>query len=207
MRPHLGDHICEVGAGIGNLTRFFLNTKRLVCIEPEKEYWPSLQALSAVHRNITVARCGIETYTAFLQNSELFDSVVCVNVLEHIREHSDALCLMGQLARPGGAILLYVPACPWAYGLLDKSLGHFRRYAKKQLKHMAKTTGLRVLKCHYVNFLGAFGWWWFSRVRKHSEIAARRVRFIDRYVPYISALERILPVFVGQSLYCVLQKK
>ena len=206
MRPFLGDVLCEVGAGIGNLTRFFLNARRLVCIEPEPEYWDTLQQLSAIHRNITVARCGIEAFIAGRNSSERFDSVVCVNVLEHIQEQEHALRMMTNLLRPQGVVLLYVPACPWAYGRLDEALGHYRRYSKKQVKHLAHVCRLRLVQCRYVNCIGAFGWWWHSRVRKNAEIKPGPVRSFDRFVPYISALEHFLPLVVGQSLFAVLQQ-
>jgi SAM-dependent methyltransferase len=207
LRPFLGDHICEVGAGTGNLTRFFLSAKRLTVVEPEEAYCAALRELSSVHLNLTVLQCRIEDYALHMSNRDLADSVVCVNVLEHILEHVDVLAGMAKVAKPEGSILLYVPACPWAFGETDRALGHYRRYSKRGLRRIARQSNLRVIASRYVNFIGAFGWWWCSRIRRRPEIDPSSARFVDRCVPYVSALERLLPPIVGQSLFAVLKKE
>ena len=141
------------------------------------------------------------------RSTGLADSVVCGNVLEHIEEHGEALALMSTMVKPEGCVLLYVPAAPWAFGSVDEVLGHYRRYSKRGIDRLAGESGLRVVASRYVNMLGAFGWWWCSRVRRQTEIEPRNVRLIDRYVPYISAIERLFPPVVGQSLFAVLKKE
>jgi SAM-dependent methyltransferase len=206
LRPFLGSHICEVGAGIGNLTRFFLSAKQLACIEPESEFCAALNELASRHLNMRVFQKQLEDPTLRMSDILSADSVVCVNVLEHIQDHGEALRMMAAMAKPDGSILLYVPACPWAFGALDRALGHYRRYSKKGLEELAQNCGLHVLMSRYVNFIGVFGWWWYSRVLAKTEISNENARFVDRYVPYISAVERIFPPMVGQSLFAVLKK-
>ena len=205
LRPFLGDSICEVGAGIGNLSRFFLNADRLIAIEPEAKYLKALCKLSDVHLNMSVHECGIEDYV--LKDHNQVDSVVCVNVLEHIDDDAAMLEKFASMLNPGGVILLYVPACSWAYGEIDKALGHYRRYSKHGLKELAHSCGLDVVTNRYVNFVGAFGWWWCSRVRKHTDIKRDNVKLVDRFVPYLSAAEKLVKPVVGQSLFMAFKKK
>ncbi len=206
LRPFLGDSICEIGAGTGNLSRFMLNSTKLVCIEPEPEYASDLRALSSVHLNMSLFAGSLEDYASHEPRTELVDSIVCVNVLEHIKEDAAALRMMGTLVKPNGVILIFVPACPWAFGALDLALGHYRRYTRKSLVAVVRESQLQVVRSQYVNFIGAFAWWWYSRVRGNVKIDAKGARLFDRFVPYVSAVERLVPTSVGQSLFVALKK-
>lgn len=206
LRPSLGDAVCEVGAGTGNLTQFFLSSKRVLCIEPEAEYCDALRKLAAVHSNLEVHPGGLEDCARAGKGGAEFDAVVCVNVLEHIEDDGQALGQMKALLKDGGRVLLYVPAAPWAYGQLDRRLGHHRRYSKRRVRGLSKACGLAVERCIYVNFIGVFGWFLHSRILKRDVIDPESARFVDRLVPYLSAMERLLPPLTGQSLFAVLKK-
>ncbi len=202
-RPWLGEAVLEVGAGIGNLTQFLLGARRVVCVEPEAEYQPRLQAMAEVHRNLEVHGCPVQEIPPSVRD---LDSALCVNVLEHIRDDGEALALMAARVRPGGAVVLYVPAVPWAYGEMDARLGHFRRYRKSDLRALARRTGMDLVRLRHVNFIGLLGWWWAGRVRKEAVIDPGKARVMDRLVPYVSAVERLIPPLAGQSLLAVFRK-
>lgn len=202
-RPWLGTRILEVGAGTGNLTQFMLGAEKLVCIEPEPDYQPKLDQIRATHLNTRVYQVPVQDMPA---EEKDFDAAICVNVLEHIEDDTDALKAMAARLRTGGHVVLYVPATPWAYGALDAQLGHFRRYTKPMARKLADECGLQIVLSRYINVIGLFGWWWSGRVRKETLIDPRKARLMDRMVPFISALERIFPVPVGQSLLVVMQR-
>lgn len=206
LRRHIGRRLCEVGAGTGNLTQFFLNLEHVLCIEPEEEYCEVLRHMAAIHANLTVCPGHLQACASKPGVAGAFDTVVCVNVLEHIEDDIQALREMTGFLQDGGRVLLYVPAAPWAYGRLDAELGHFRRYSKRRIRRLARECGLILRQCQYVNFIGAFGWWWHSRVLRREVISPESARFVDRLVPYLSALERLVPLWTGQSLFAVLQK-
>ena len=182
-----------------------MNADRLIAIEPEEKYSQTLHKLRDVHLNMSVHECGIEDYT--LHDKELVDSVVCVNVLEHIENDAAMLEKFASMLNPGGIILIYVPACSWAFGEIDKALGHYRRYSKRGLRELADRCGLDVVSSRYVNFIGAFGWWWCSRFRKQTDIKRDNVKLVDRFVPYLSAAEKLIKPIVGQSLFMAFKKK
>ena len=206
LRPFLGRTLCEVGAGTGNLTQFFLNLDQILCIEPEPGFRETLERMAAVHSNVRVLGGGLEDCAQLAEPAGAYDAVVCVNVLEHIEDDGQALRQMMELLQPGGRILLYVPAAPWAFGLLDAKLGHYRRYSRRRIRDLARACALQLEKCVYVNFIGAFGWCLHARILKKTVISPESARFVDRLVPYISAVERLLPPLTGQSIFAVLKK-
>lgn len=207
IRPYLGDTLIEVGSGQGNITRFLLCHKEVVCLEPNKEYKRRLDSLAAVHLNLRVIEAGDEALDGKWALDNHFDTVVCLNVLEHIEDDLQAMKRFRGILGNGGRILLYVPACPWAFGEIDRNLGHYRRYSKRGLVEMAGTAGFSVIKCHAVNFLGAFGWWWASRVKRETHIDRKKAAMVDRVVPIISAVEKIARPLIGQSILLVAEKK
>lgn len=206
LRPHIGENVLEVGAGIGNLTRFLLPHARVVCLEPDAGYATALRHLSSVHHNLLVVQAGIHDEETVPFRDGTFDTVLCVNVLEHIEDDADAVRLMMSCLRTGGRLLLYVPACPFVFGALDAGLGHFRRYSRRALRLLAKTGGGKMESCRFVNMPGLFGWFWASRVSRDTHIEPRKARFVDRLAPYLSAAERLIPPPIGQSLLAVIEK-
>ena len=206
LRGNLGETICEVGAGTGNLTRFFLEAKRLLCLEPQIEYFDSLQKLAVTHLNLEVCNGDLDFWLREHQGGE-FDSVVCVNVLEHIQDDLRAIMQMKEMLKKEGRVILYVPAAPWAYGQLDRALGHHRRYSKRMIMNLAQSGGLEIKKMLYVNFVGIFGWFLHACVLKREVISPHSARVIDRLVPYMSAIEKILPIPVGQSILAIMLNK
>jgi SAM-dependent methyltransferase len=204
LRPHIGENVLEVGAGVGNLTRFLLDRKRVVCLEPDPAYAAALRALAQTHRNLQIIQSGLAEDEPAVVPGATFDTVLCVNVLEHIRNDAAGLRSMLACLEPGGRLLLYVPACPFAFGTLDASLGHYRRYSRKSLRRLVATTGASLRLCRFVNMPGFFGWFWASRVSRDTRIEPSKARFVDRLAPYISAAERIIPPPIGQSLFAVI---
>lgn len=203
-RPWLGYEVLEVGAGIGNLTQFLLSAKRVVCLEPEDAYRPCLEKMAAIHKNVRYYTVPVEDISI---NEQPFSSVLCVNVLEHIEDDEAALRTMVSRLREGGHLVLYVPALSWAYGAMDANLGHCRRYNKGRIRMLARRNDLSIARMSYVNAPGLFGWWWAGRIRKESLIDPRKARIMDSLVPYVSALERLFPPIIGQSLLAVLKKE
>jgi len=202
-RRWLGDRILEVGAGTGNLTQFMLGASKLVCIEPEPDYQAKLQQIQSIHLNTKIYPVPVQDMPA---EEKDFDSAICVNVLEHIEDDAKALKSMADRLKSGGHVILYVPATGWAYGALDKQLGHFRRYNKPMARALARACGLEIVRMRYVNLIGLFGWWWSGRIMKETLIDPAKARFMDRLVPFISAAERIIPIPVGQSLLVVFRR-
>ena len=205
IRPWLGGNVLEIGSGPGNMTRFLFDRECLVCVEPSAVYCKNLDKLSQVHLNISVVRGDDSVLETMKSNS--YDTVVCLNVLEHIEDDARAIQRFNRVLKDGGHLVLYVPACSWAYGVIDKNLDHYCRYNRRLLQELMDGEGFDVVKCHYVNFIGLWGWVWSSRICGDSYIHPEKARFVDRLVPFISAIERVVRPFVGQSLFLVGKKR
>ena len=203
VRDHLGPTIVEVGAGVGNITQFLLNAERVVCLEPFEPYREYLARRFAKHLNVEISPSRIEECPNARADAGDFDSVLCLNVLEHIADDVEALRRMRQLLRPDGRAIVLVPALGVLYGQMDRAMGHLRRYTLGSLKRAFHAAGLKPVWGRYMNLAGALGWWWAGRVMKKSQLSASKARMFNRLVPIFSAVERLVPVPVGQSVVVV----
>jgi SAM-dependent methyltransferase len=133
---------------------------------------------------------------------ERLDTVICLNVLEHVRDDMLSLASVHRLLQPGGRLVLLVPAMPSLYGTLDRALGHFRRYTAAELRHVFAAAGFRLRHLEYFNLAGVPGWWLTGRVLKRTLIPTGSLRLYDALVP-LFRLERFLPWRLGQSLIAI----
>jgi SAM-dependent methyltransferase len=201
VRRWIGHHVLEVGSGIGNLSRFLLDRRRLVLTDAASDYLDRLSERFGSHPNVAIARLCLPTVDGPVA-AERFDSIVCLNVLEHIADDLGSLRGMRGLLSPGGRLVLLVPALPALYGSLDRALGHVRRYTAKELRAKFKDTGLELRHLEYFNLAGIPGWWVTGRVLRREVIPQASLRVYDALVP-LFRLERLLPWRVGQSLIAI----
>lgn len=207
MRPYIGDNVVEVGSGPGNLTRFLLSATQLVCIEPDKNFVEKLAHLCSEHHNISVHHKFLDEIVIEKERGYPFDTVLSANVLEHIPDDRLALEQMADFLKPGGRLIVFVPALQWAYGAMDDELGHCRRYSRSDLEKLFEYINMNVVSIRYFNMIGALGWWWSGRIKKERFIDPAKARFMDRMVPYVSAIERLVPPLFGQSVVGVAVKE
>lgn len=203
IRPFVHGSVCEVGCGIGNITQFLLNQERVVCLDPHAPSLLTAQHRFANHSNLMFHPHRLQR----LPNDDLpagsFGSVICLNVLEHIDDDVDALTRMRRLCRPDGRVVILVPAHMLAYGAMDRSFGHCRRYNRSSLRRVFQSAGLNIVYASYMNAVGLLGWLWEGRVMRRSCISVSVARRFDRFVPFLDALERIVQFPFGQSLVMV----
>jgi len=203
--PFLGRNVLEVGAGIGTITRDLCRApvERWVALEPDPKMAARLGAERRAGRLPPACEplCGT---IAMLGPEERFDTVIYIDVLEHIEDDREALRRMSAILQPGGVIVLLVPAFPALYGPIDKQLGHHRRYTRKSLRKLAAAAGLHVKSAHYMNAIGFFGWWINAHLLRREAQSASQIGIFDRYiVPLSSRLEGLVPPPFGQSLLAV----
>ena len=200
--PHLGADVLEIGAGHGDLTDLFARGRsRYVatdisdwCLDALHERFPEGSA-------VEVRALDLDTYDP---GDERFDSIVMVNVLEHIEDDGAALRKLHEALRPGGRIVLYVPAYMLLYSKFDQKIGHYRRYTKRNLTELLRASGLRPIDTRYVNSIGAPGWFLWVRVLGRASSDDVTVGACDRIVvPAARVFEdRWAPPF-GLSVFAV----
>jgi SAM-dependent methyltransferase len=132
------------------------------------------------------------------------DSVVAMNVLEHIEDDVQALRDLAAVVWPGGRIILWVPAYMQLYGDFDRTVGHFRRYTPTTMHAAIEGAGLRVQHMRRVNMLGAVAWWIAVRAGRARRADSRLVWLYDNLlIPVSRLIEAVVPPPFGQSLLCV----
>jgi SAM-dependent methyltransferase len=197
--PYMGRRVLDAGAGIGTFTELAAPGREVVALEPDPELAPVLRRRMEALQNVTVVEGTAE------QVDGEFDSVVCMNVLEHIPDDEAALRRFHDVLRPGGRLLLLVPAHPALYGGIDRAVAHERRYAKVGLREKLVGAGFGVERLRYVNPLGALGWLVSSRLRNREQVPEGPLLLYDRLVPILRQLDRV-DVGVGLSLWAVARR-
>jgi SAM-dependent methyltransferase len=212
FRPFLGKRIIEVGAGTGSFSELLLGTgpQRLDAIEPSANMYPLLaeHVRQIDTRNIARAHHGTLTERAeTIQRAGSPDSVIYVNVLEHLEDDAAELAAIYSLLRPGGHALMFVPANPWLMGSMDRELGHFRRYTMNDLRKKCETAGFRIRLAFHFDFLGIAPWWLRYCLLRSRKMEPTAVRLYDRYVvPLSRAFERVIRPPVGKNIVLVARK-
>jgi 2-polyprenyl-3-methyl-5-hydroxy-6-metoxy-1,4-benzoquinol methylase len=140
-----------------------------------------------------------------------FDTVVSINVLEHIAADVAAVQNLSSVLRPGGRLILYVPAMPCLHGTLDEAAGHHRRYTLPGLRTLVEAAGHCVIRARYMNAVSAVGWWINGRLIKQRDLSARsmssQIRLYDRFLlPLTRLVDQFASRFFGQSLLVVGEK-
>ena len=200
--PYLGRRIVEIGAGSGTFSQLLLDRKdtaQLVLFEAAANLLPLLRG------RFTDPRVQLQWGpfdSSVLTHSP--DSVVLVNVLEHIRDDDLLLSQIYSSLRKGGSLLLFVPACKWNYGTLDEAFDHYRRYTGPELERKIHKAGFRLERRRYINLMGIVSWFLAGKVLRQKTIKASQVRWYDRWIiPWSFKLEELCAPPAGQSLLAV----
>jgi SAM-dependent methyltransferase len=206
-KPYLGQRVIETGCGAGNFTGHLADRDLVVSMDVVEECVERARVRFAGHANMQFRHLDVQD-PAFLDlKPARADTVVCLNVLEHVRDDRLALRHMHRVLIQGGRAVFLLPAFESLYGPIDHNLGHFRRYSKAAWLKMAEETGFRVRRLRYFNFLGFFGWWMNSHVLRREMQSAAQIDWFDRLaVPVESRMERWIEPPVGQSIFTVLEK-
>jgi len=199
--PYLGDNPIEIGSGLGDYAiEWAEHLPRFTATEADPDRLVLLKERMADHPNIDVRQMLLPAADA----SGEYSAAVSYNVLEHIEDHVGALRSMAELVRPGGRIILIVPAFMFAMSQVDIATGHIRRYTKKSMRAAMTAAGLRIEKLHYANALGLIGYYGATSIFKLAPKEGPMVKVYDSLVlPVTKAAERVVKPPFGQSVFVV----
>jgi SAM-dependent methyltransferase len=206
MQPHLGERILEAGTGVGNLTRHLLKKERLVGVDVDGFYVQTLDRRWGHLANFEVLEGDLQDPGLYEKlEASAFDSVLCVNVLEHL-DHPDR-CLEGfhRVLRDGGKAIVLVPAHQWLFSRVDRAIEHRQRYEREQLEALMSGGGLLVEEIYEFNRLGVLGWL-FNKATGRTTIRRWQARMFSLLLPLAKIVERVefLP---GLSLVAIARKE
>src|SRR5688572_11961648 len=159
IAPYVGNRVLEVGAGIGNMTRVLYGRDLIVATDIELPYLHILRNRFSRNPTIRVEKLDLNSDDYLALKKYEFDTVVCLNVLEHIENDERALHHLWDVLTPGGKLLLFVPADQKLFGTMDTQVGHYRRYSREGLTKIIEAAGFVAEKVTYQNVFGRFGWW------------------------------------------------
>ena len=208
----LGDDIVEVGAGIGSFSEMLAAKKpsSLSLVEPSGMYKQLAERFPG-SRNGT----QVETYNAIfaeaasaIEAKHKPDSIIYINVLEHVEDDLGELKLMHDTLKNGGRCLIFVPALMLLYGNFDRTLGHFRRYGKGELEDKCRKAGFKILNSRYFDFAGVLPWFIKYRLLRSEELGGGAVELYDKLVvPVFKRVESVVNVPVGKNILLIAEKE
>lgn len=205
--PGVGRRIIEVGAGTGNITQFLCAGRReVLATDVVPSYRRELETAFANRPNVRVGQFDLNKSAPADYVAEGFDTVVCLNVLEHIEDDLFALEQMNAVLVPGGKLLLLVPAHQLLYGEFDRAVGHFRRYSKRALKERLQSVGFRVQELKFFSMLAMLPWFINGRLLKRDYLPPNQADLANRLVPLLK-LEKLIGPPCGISLVAIAEKQ
>lgn len=202
IKPFLGSEVAEVGAGLGGTTRILLadgaRHLRWVCLEPDVELAEQIDQLPNF--------CEVHCSTLEPLPDSSFDSILYIDVLEHIEHDRAELESALRRLRPGGHLVVLSPAHQFLFSPFDQAIGHFRRYSRAGLTACGPA-GSRLVRARYLDSLGFFLSLANSRLLRQSMPTPRQIAFWDSVVVPISRwLDPLLGYHFGKTVLCVWRK-
>jgi SAM-dependent methyltransferase len=197
-RYSVGGQALDHGAGAGTFaTPLSHDEMNVLCMEPDNDLRAELaqSGLDVAASLEEIATCSV-------------DYAYSLNVLEHIKNDREAILDLYRCLKPGGRLLLYVPAFQVLYSQMDHHVGHFRRYRRKPLMQLLQTAGFEVSRAFYVDSLGFLATLVYKLVGDRSgSVSSRSVALYDSAVFPLSRIIDFLGVgSFGKNLAIVATK-
>ncbi len=205
VERYLGQRVMEIGSGIGNISRHLLGRERVLLTDVSEHYLGALEKSFSSRPEVRIGRFDLSSGEPSYHDEKI-DSIVCMNVLEHVENDMASLKNLHDTLVPGGRLMLLVPAHQFLFNSLDKALGHFRRYNKQNLTEKLAKTGFKTETIFYFNRLATLGWWWNGNVLKKTLLPSGQLGLFGKLVPFISKLDNWSHLPFGISVIAVAQK-
>ena len=204
IKPYMKGKICEIGAGTGTFSDIFSRDGFTVtAIDYNGEY---LKIINQKNKNIKTFLFDMQSKSIPTALTGKFDTIVILNVLEHLSDHVLAMSHLNKMLKNGGTLIALVPSFQIAFGSIDKYLSHFRRYNKDSFIRLATSNSFKIIFNRYINLLGLCGWFINARLFKLKSISNFQVKIFDFVSRPLLIIEKYIPPPMGLSLICVATK-
>lgn len=207
IEPYLGDEVLDVGAGIGATATNLRHRTYKTWIELEPDPKLAERIVHGQERGNVPASCEVRVGTASdLSDDELFDTVLYIDVLEHIEDDRKELENIAQHVKPHGHVVVLLPAHQYLYTEFDRQVGHYRRYDKKQLRAI-KPDNLEIVCLKYVDSVGLLASLSNKLFIKTANPTSTQVQIWDQVmVPLSRLLDPLMGHTLGKSILSVYKK-
>ena len=208
IRPFLGKRILEVGSGIGNFSEKFLKESELVVFltDCDEKYIRILRERFGDEPHVKIFPYDLNCPHPDITGMNI-DTVVCLNVLEHVQQEEYALGQLHEILSDGGRLILQLPAHRWLYGSLDRELGHYRRYEWEETHVLMEKLGFVIEDIFFFNLFGVPGWFVNSRLLKRRILPGGQLKLFNLLAPLFILTEKALRPPIGLSLFCIARKE
>jgi SAM-dependent methyltransferase len=208
IRRHIGNRILEVGAGIGSNTFVLkdVECERWVCIEPDSVLCKKIEdkkRSGLLSNKIEVINGTISDIPDF----EKFDTILYLDVLEHIENDSAELRVAFNLLSDNGKIIILSPAHNFLFSPFDQKIGHFRRYNKKDITEIIPEKA-SLLELKYFDSIGLFASLGNKLILKKADPSNAQIAFWDRaIIPISRFVDPLIAYSAGKSILAIIEKK
>jgi len=206
VRPFCGKRLLEIGSGTGNLTRRLVPRDHYVASDVNPLYLHTLQTLTTDRPYLTAQFCDVTQLSTFPRIDGGFDTVVCLNVVEHVDDDKAALENIRRVLADNGRAIVLVPQGPWLFGSLDEVLGHKRRYDERALRKVAADAGFQVRAIVPFNRASSIPWWLSGRVLRRRTFSILQMVLVNWLTPLFRLVDGWLPL-PPLSLIAVLEQR
>jgi SAM-dependent methyltransferase len=207
LRPHLGDTVLELGAGIGNLSGRLMGKKlRYVAAEKDPLYLHSLQNRFLRTPNVDVQTVDPDVADDYKQFASSVETGLCVNVLEYSDDPAAMLRSLRSTVKRGGNAIVLAPQSQSLFGTVDQTLGHKRRFSESELREMLDKAGFTVERVLQVNKVGKPAWWLYSKVLGKRSISKLTLKIFDKTVWIWRRIDGLFP-WKGLSIVAIARAK
>jgi len=207
IKPYLNTCILEIGAGIGTVSQYLFSEKRrIILMDINEENVKYLKNRFIGNPYVKVIQGDVCNLNDRLKTDKI-DTVVCINVLEHIEKDIDALRDINNTLVKDGRLLVILPAHKSLFGKLDRELSHYRRYSKEELCTKLQDAGFIIEKIEYMNFSAAIGWFINYKIFQRKHMPVLGILAYDKFIPLIAKIEKYLKLPFGLSLFAVARKE
>jgi len=212
LAPFCSGNILEIGSGVGNISECLLeNFENVTLSDLRSEYCEVLHkrfdksdSLEGIHK-IDLVETEFEKSYNHLFNK--FDTIIALNVIEHIKDDSLAINNCKKLLKEDGKLIVLVPAYQCLYNQMDSMLEHYRRYSQKKLKSLLKNEGMINIHSQYFNAAGILGWWLTGSFFNHKTIPEKNINLFNKLVFLFKIIDIILFYKIGLSVLVVAKNK
>jgi SAM-dependent methyltransferase len=205
IRPYVGDRVLEIGAGIGNMSIHFMPRSIYWATDVNPYYLNYLETLRPTRPYMRVGYTDAMNGESFPKGQD-FDTVVCLNVIEHVADDVGALRNIRETLRQGGSAVILVPHGPELYGSLDEVLGHCRRYTEEQLGEVSRQAGFHVEQILKFNRPGVPAWWLNGKILRRRTFGLGQIRLLNVLTPIFRRIDSWLPL-PPLSIIAILRKQ
>jgi len=205
LLPWVGDAVLELGAGMGSVTIHLLPRGRYVASDINPHYLDYLRKLSQGRPYLEVQELDLRQPEQFEPLEGQFDTVICINVLEHVADEATALANISRALAPGGRAIVLVPQGPWLFSSLDRVVGHQRRYTRPQLQQLLEQAGFELDELQEFNKIGVLGWLLNGRILHRDYLSQVQLKALNTAIPVVGGADHLAP-WPGLSLVAVARK-